>query len=618
MPVPSLAPSFLRRCAFALAIACALASPPASFAQSPSARPRIERAADLPRFTYPIEGKVEDLVRSPGRFAPFAAAVRRDTESVLSGYEIADKATRRNLIALLGTLDWLDGRYDDVLKKVEQLRALEDKPADRLIAGLRLEVLARAAQSVAPGSPGWPAAVDEALRRALAPLPYAVVENDLKGAKASAELMGETLILTGVREVMQPIVDRSGSLSSDFAPGIVSTRFALVGVLPLKSVFAAGYGSTIAAHQVAKVDIWAARDVALQPAQAKATVAVGVWDSGVDTALYRTQVATDHGMPVLIGYDRYARPSNTPLQVLTPEQQANLPRMLQRVKGFSDLRSAIDSPEATEVKAFLSSLPPDRARPAIEEIRLAGNYVHGTHVAGIALAGNPAARLVVGRIEFGYTVNPDPCPSRELSQRVAAAGQATVDFFRRHGARVVNMSWGGSQRDVESDLEQCGIGRSADERKALAHEYFEIEKAALTRAFASAPEILFVTSAGNSNDDASFTESIPSSIVLPNLLTVGAVDLAGDEAPFTSYGPTVKVHANGYQVPSLLPGGSRVALSGTSMSAPQVTNLAAKLLAVNPKLTPADLVRIIVDTSDATADGRRHLVNPKKALAAAG
>ena len=91
----------------------------------------------------------------------------------------------------------------------------------------------------------------------------------------------------------------------------------------------------------------------------------------------------------------------------------------------------------------------------------------------------------------------------------------------------------------------------------------------------------------------------------------------GDEAGFTSYGQVVKVHANGYQVESTLPGGKRVALSGTSMASPQVANLAGKLLAANPKLTPPQLVKIIVDTADSTADGRRHLVNPKKALAAA-
>jgi len=105
---------------------------------------------------------------------------------------------------------------------------------------------------------------------------------------------------------------------------------------------------------------------------------------------------------------------------------------------------------------------------------------------------------------------------------------------------------------------------------------------------------------------------------LPNLLTVGAVDSAGEEVGFTSYGPTVRVHANGYQVESFLPGGSRVALSGTSMASPQVANLAGKLLAVNPKLSTAEVIRIIVDTADRSADGRRHLVNPKKALAAAG
>ena len=149
------------------------------------------------------------------------------------------------------------------------------------------------------------------------------------------------------------------------------------------------------------------------------------------------------------------------------------------------------------------------------------------------------------------------------------------------------MSWGGSVKDIENALELCNIGKTPDERKAIARDHFEIAKNALTRAFASAPQILFVTAAGNSNENASFAEDIPAGIVLPNLLTVGAVDKARDEASFTSYGPTVKVHANGYQVESVIPGGEKLAESGTSMASPQVVNLAAKLLAVNPRLTPA-------------------------------
>jgi subtilisin family serine protease len=179
------------------------------------------------------------------------------------------------------------------------------------------------------------------------------------------------------------------------------------------------------------------------------------------------------------------------------------------------------------------------------------------------------------------------------------------------------MSWVGSVKVNEEQLELCNICVGLDEPKKIARDYYEIQKDELTKAFASAPDILFVTAAGNSNEDASFVEDIPAGIALPNLMTVGAVDKAGDEASFTSYGPTVVVHANGYQVESVIPGGDKLAESGTSMASPQVANLAAKVLAVNPKLKPAQVIRLIRDTADKTADGRRTLINPKKAVEAA-
>lgn len=291
--------------------------------------------------------------------------------------------------------------------------------------------------------------------------------------------------------------------------------------------------------------------------------------------------------------------------------------MKSRIKGLSDLQSNVDSPEASEVKALLSKLKREEFRSVMEELNLASVYSHGTHVAGIAMAGNPYARLMNARIEFGYKLLPDPCPSRELADKNARNVQAYVEFLKQAGARVVNMSWGGSVRANERELELCNIGKTPEERKAIAREFFDLQRKALTSAFASAPEILFVTAAGNANQDSSFAEAIPAGIVLPNLLTVGAVDKAGDEAPFTSYGPTVKVHANGYQVESLLPGGDRVALSGTSMAAPQVANLAAKMLAGNPRLKPPELITIIQQTAEKSADGRRVLIHPAKAVAAA-
>ena len=76
----------------------------------------------------------------------------------------------------------------------------------------------------------------------------------------------------------------------------------------------------------------------------------------------------------------------------------------------------------------------------------------------------------------------------------------------------------------------------------------------------------------------------------------------------------MKVHANGYQVDSYLPGGKRVPLSGTSMASPNVANLAAKILAVKPSLKPEEVIAIIRDTADETSDGRRKLINPLKAI----
>lgn len=587
-------------------------------AADPAPKPRIEKAADLPRFTYAVKGPLEPVVRDAERFAPLAAAMRRDTESVLARYDIPDRATQRDLLGLLAALDYLDGRYDQVLAGSEQIRALQDKPADKLLSGLRLRAMAQAAKVHGPQGEAFQRAVATQIRRELEAMPYAVIANDIKGAKMGAELIGEALVLGRVREVLQPIADRDGALSSDFAPALVNARLALTAVLPLKATLVDTYTAYLAAHQVDKPDIWAARDVTLTPAQVKQPVAIAVWDSGTDTTLFADQVLKDaQGRPALIAFDRYARPASGELMPIPKELQAQLPQMKSRTKGFSDLQSNIDSPEASEVKRYLSTLAPEQYKAAVEQIGLAGNYEHGTHVAGIAMAGNPGARLVVARIEFGWTLKPDPCPSRELSERDAKAAQAYVDFFKQQGVRVVNMSWGGNVNAIENDLEQCGLGKTPEERKATARELFEIGKAGLTQAFASAPDILFVTAAGNSNSDASFVEDIPAGIVLPNLLTVGAVDRAGDEAPFTSYGPTVKVHANGYQVESYLPGGSRVALSGTSMASPQVANLAAKMLAVNPALTPQRLIELIASTAERTPDGRRVLVHPRHAVAAA-
>jgi subtilisin family serine protease len=139
-------------------------------------------------------------------------------------------------------------------------------------------------------------------------------------------------------------------------------------------------------------------------------------------------------------------------------------------------------------------------------------------------------------------------------------------------------------------------------------------KGGLTAAIRSAPEILFVAAAGNGNQDATFSEGIPPALELPNLLTVGAVDQTGHPTDFTSFGKTVALYANGRAVETRVPGGERMPVSGTSLAAPQVANLAAKLWAIDPSLKVAEVIDLIRNGASPGPDGAISLINPKRSV----
>lgn len=587
-----------------------------AFAQAPR---RIEKADDLPRFSYPVAGDLEALVRDPQRFGELARAVRRDTESVLAGYDIAEKATRRQLLELLAQLDLVEGRYDDALAHSEQVRALQARPASKLLSGLLTRaVVAAARQAGNRTSAAYRDEVARIVRSQLEGLPYAEIQEDIRAMRTFTEMAGEARLLGPVRDELQPLVDRTGTLSSELAPAVIHARYGLDLLLPIRDALVGAYAGYLAAHRVDKPDIWAARRVDLPPGRGWRPVPVVIWDSGVDTGLFADRLITEGGRPAFIAFDRYNRPSALTLRPITPALHTKLGLMNQRSKGISDSLAGIDSPAASEVKRFMSGLPADQYKQLREELGILSEYNHGTHVTGIALAGNPYARLAQARIEWSQTIMPDPCPTRDWAERAVAAYAADIAFMKRVEARVVNMSWEEGTDEIERALELCGTASDATARKALAGDYHQLMLDGFVKAVGSAPDILFVAAAGNSANDPTFNKMFPSGVVLPNLVTVGAVDKSGDEAAFTSYGPTVALHANGYQVESFVPGGTRLAFSGTSMAAPQVTNLAAKMLAVKPSLKPAEVIEIMRGTADRSQDGRRILIHPARALAAVG
>lgn len=602
------------------AAAILTASTMSSPAQSP-AKKVVKTENDLPRFNYSIAGTATDLLNSDdATFNVFAAKVQADVDSVLNDYDIQDRATMRSLLGVRLVLQLLAGNQDQAaLKTIAAVRDLEDKPDAKLLSGLRATSIIHA--RAATGQSSGPAFTDAFARdyaASLKPLPWAIVGNRIKEAKSSAEILTSALIFGSVQANVEPALAKTHQLSNDLAWGLVNERFFLKNIVPLKAATVDVLTQVVAANNVQKPDIWQAREVTFTDADKLTPVNVAIWDSGSDLSLFPGRTHTDPhpapgGDPNDVAFDLKGFPAHGYLLPLDSAQQEQYPSMLGELKGFADLQMSIDSPEATALKQKLSSIKADQIPAFLEQLELFSIYSHGTHVAGIASRGNPAIRLAVGRITFDWH-NIPLAPTEELSRRSAADDQAYVDWFRANHIRVVNMSWGGGPEGDEEALEKNGMGKDAADRKEIANRLFAIEREGLFNAIKSAPDILFICAAGNADSNSSFNEMIPSSFVLPNLLTVGAVDQAGDEASFTSYGPTVLVDANGYQVESVLPGGTKVRFSGTSMASPNTVNLAAKLIALDPKLTPEQTIHLIVAGATASEDGRRHNIDEKHSV----
>jgi subtilisin family serine protease len=346
-------------------------------------------------------------------------------------------------------------------------------------------------------------------------------------------------------------------------------------------------------------------------------VLIGIWDSGVDVRNFPRQVYSDPAPswhdPNGLAFTDEGGHSKSLLLPIPESARKEYVALLPTLKGIEDQASGVDTPEASAFRQKIAGASPAESRSLFDKLKIYSPYIHGTHVAGIAVRGNPAARLIVFRFNDQLPDLPF-APTPVWAKRLADDFREIGEYCRTHHVRVVNMSWGDEPSEFETWLSKTGQGRDAAERKKQALELFEIWKAGISDAIRSAPSTLFICAAGNSNSNAGFNEDVPPSLHLPNLIAVGAVNQAGDETSFTSYGDTVTVDANGYNVDSSVPGGSKLKLSGTSMASPGVTNLAAKLFAVDPSLTPEQVISLIKDGATESQDGRRHLIDEKRSL----
>jgi serine protease AprX len=242
------------------------------------------------------------------------------------------------------------------------------------------------------------------------------------------------------------------------------------------------------------------------------------------------------------------------------------------------------------------------------------SYGHGTHVAGIVAGtgeaadgdqdmsgvapGATLANFKIADVQQGVDCTL-PCDiGWEMNALVAYeyAIEHRNDKIYPGGIRVINNSW--STYEVDSEVEPISLIVQAAAKKG----------------------IISVFAAGNDGPGKNTVAKGPNS--LESVITVAAACKSEDScgkgkiADFSSRGPQVDIAAPGDNIYSALarasafgpigshspPGGPAdavdyVGLSGTSMAAPHVAGIVALMLDANPKLTRAQVEKILIKTA---------------------
>lgn len=175
---------------------------------------------------------------------------------------------------------------------------------------------------------------------------------------------------------------------------------------------------------------------------------------------------------------------------------------------------------------------------------------HGTHTAGITAATTDNTTGIAG-IAFGARLM--PLKAADNIGTYISFGYEGIAYAANAGARIINCSWGGTQRaESENDVVQ----------------------------YAYAKNSIVVAASGN---DGAFSDFYPASY--DHVLSVGSLDTSGRRDNFTNIGIRLDVGAPGAAILSTIPGNGYTYQWGTSMAAPQVSGALALVLSKHPDLT---------------------------------
>jgi subtilisin family serine protease len=185
----------------------------------------------------------------------------------------------------------------------------------------------------------------------------------------------------------------------------------------------------------------------------------------------------------------------------------------------------------------------------------------------------------------------------------------TEDDPTEHVVEMVNWGMGAEWADsLGADIISSSLGYSTFDFPDPSYTYADMNghTTIVTRAaeIAASKGILVVNSAGNAGNSSWYHIIAPADADGDSLIAVGAVDLAGTVASFSSRGPTsdgrIKPDLCAYGTSNPLPAVSTplnptgyVFAGGTSFSAPLIAGLAACLLQSRPSATPVQIIQAL-------------------------
>jgi subtilisin family serine protease len=609
---------------------------PATFASGQDSRIVVKTADDLPRHTYKASGSALELIKDDAKFFALVDAALADALADLKKYKIDDVTTLKGYYDAISSAYVVKGDLLTALEYSDKAKALETKDQEKLMRGVALRARLVGEQAAGKGKfedAKFKEVFRAELKKSVSALPLEPIKDRLIGIRNQAKIITRELIEAGTASGLDPLIEAGkGELSAEIVGSLANTRNTLDFVIHVLPIMAEVYGEVLdsSAKTVSSADLWTPRLVTLESSASATPVVIGVWDSGVDTSLYTANLWSNAGEKANgkdddnngfvddlhgIAFGQDHKPTTGPLASLAG-LKGDKDQLIGFIAASQDMQAGINNPGVEAFQNFYKNIKQEQMRDFGDDMNLLGSYAHGTHVAGIAIAGNPFARLVHVTENWPYKSIPDVAPTIEEGKQWGESNKQAVAYLAKANARVVNMSWRVGRSAFESMLEAKGVGATPQERAELSRKIFAGLHDGLEAAIKSAPDILFIAGSGNEDNDVDFAEYVPAGLRLPNLLTVGAIDDKDKFTDFTTTGKNVELYANGYRIESNIPGGQKIKFSGTSMAAPQVANLAAKILALKPELKPAQVIEIIRKNADPVpGQPGRFIINPKKTIA---